>query len=121
MEWTWRSPASVCWAADRAWPSTWPPKTYLVPMSRLWPRNRLSSRRSRRSRSTSSAATEAVMGTPGFGRRLYPPGRARQGSGPDAFERHRVEHLRPGETWTGVAFSEDLLVKIVAGRDLAEV
>ena len=42
------SPAEsmVACAADSAWPSTCPPKTYLVPMSRLWPRNRLSSSRS---------------------------------------------------------------------------
>ena len=47
-------PDRSCCAADSAWPSTWPPNTYLVPMSRLWPRNRLSSSRSSESSSISS-------------------------------------------------------------------
>ena len=52
----------VACAADSAWPSTWPPNTYLVPMSRLWPRNRLSSRRSSESSSTSSETTGSEIG-----------------------------------------------------------
>src|SRR3546814_1145250 len=36
---------------------TCPPNTYLVPMSRLWPRNRLSSSRSSESSSISSETT----------------------------------------------------------------
>src|SRR3546814_9541832 len=48
---------SVACAADSACPSTCPPNTYLVPMSRLWPRNRLSSSRSSESSSISSETT----------------------------------------------------------------
>ena len=38
--------STVALAATNAWPSTWPPKTCGLPMSRLSPRNRLSSSRS---------------------------------------------------------------------------
>ena len=54
---------SAC-AADSAWPSTCPPNTYVVPMSRLWPRNRLSSSRSSCSSSTSSPTTGLDMHSP---------------------------------------------------------
>ena len=62
--------ASVAWAAASAWPSTCPPNTYLVPMSRLWPRNRLSSSRSSESSSTSSATWDGMRGTFGADRGL---------------------------------------------------
>src|SRR6478735_6945540 len=48
---------AVARAVDVACPNTWPPNTYLVPMSRLWPRNRLSSSRSSVSSATSSETT----------------------------------------------------------------
>ena len=51
----------IACAADNACPSTWPPNTYLVPMSRLWPRNRLSSSRSSESRLISSETTGSAL------------------------------------------------------------
>lgn len=55
--------SNVACAAESAWPSTWPPKTYFVPMSRLCPRNRLFSSRSSDNSSMSSETGE-VMGKP---------------------------------------------------------
>src|SRR6185437_14954036 len=54
-EWTMRS-ATVAEAAVSAWPSTWPPKTWGLPISRLSPRKRFTSRGSS-SRSCSRSAS----------------------------------------------------------------
>src|ERR1700733_2971726 len=49
-------PVTVREAALRAWPSTWPPNTCGLPMSRLSPRNRLTS-----SVSSSSSPSKSAM------------------------------------------------------------
>src|SRR5512137_1032152 len=56
-ECTARSASTVRLAAISAWPSTCPPKTCGLPMSRLSPRNRFISSRSRSSRRSRSART----------------------------------------------------------------
>src|ERR1700722_5417121 len=59
-------PSTVAVAAMSAWPRTWPPNTCGLPMSRLSPRNRSSSRRSSvmtLSRSSSSRFMSALMRT----------------------------------------------------------
>lgn len=88
-ECAWRPFSTVACAAANAWPSTCPPNTYLVPMSRLWPRNRLSSRRSSDSRLISSETTGSAVADKRLawacdGQRVYRPARGaprRQGSG----------------------------------------
>src|ERR1700733_2489069 len=55
-------PVTVREAALRAWPSTWPPNTCGLPMSRLSPRNRLTSRISRSSRPRRSAMRRSICG-----------------------------------------------------------
>src|SRR5690606_2746122 len=91
-------------AADSAWPSTWPPNTYLVPMSRLWPRNRLSSRRSSDSRSISSETGEGILE-----------------SYRKPFQRHRGEHRVPRELRAGIALAPHPPRRVVAGRDVLGV
>src|SRR5690606_39572504 len=103
-EGAWRSTVRVFSAADSAWPSTWPPNTYLVPMSRLWPRNRLSSRRSSDSRSISSETGEGI-------RESYRK----------PFQRHRGEHRVPRESWAGIALAPHPPRRVVAGRDVVGV
>ena len=114
-----RSPSTVACAADSAWPSTWPPNTYLVPMSRLWPRNRLSSRRSSVSRSTSSETTGMGHGrTPGSaGPRLWT---GRRASGRCRRSRRAWQPARavPREQRAGIALAIDLQARVVAGGDL---
>src|SRR5688572_15318928 len=64
-ECTRRSGSTVRLAAISAWPSTCPPKTCGLPMSRLSPRNRLISRRSRSSSRNRSASTWLTGGSLG--------------------------------------------------------
>src|SRR5688572_24893612 len=60
-ECTARPSNTVRCAADSACPSTWPPNTYFVPMSRLCPRNRFSSSRSSSSSSISSLTIDPFI------------------------------------------------------------
>src|SRR5471032_2282537 len=57
-------PVTVREAALRAWPSTWPPNTWGLPISRLSPRNRLTSSVSSSSRPSRSAIRWSMDASP---------------------------------------------------------
>src|SRR5262245_32704240 len=63
-ECTSRASSIVDCAAISAWPSTWPPNTCGLPVSRLWPRNRFTSRRSRLNCSSRSTMRVCMRFTP---------------------------------------------------------
>src|SRR5579862_3710508 len=79
-------PVTVREAALRAWPSTWPPNTCGLPMSRLSPRNRLTSRISSSSRPRRSAIRRSICSL------IRVPGRQSA-----ELERALHDHVVPGE------------------------
>src|SRR5688572_19229210 len=115
-ECTARPSNTVRCAAESACPSTWPPNTYFVPMSRLCPRKRFCSSRSSSSSSISSLTIDPFIRAPRQRVALSPMPSLPRKRSTHALQAGRREHARPREHRPRIELARDLERRVVARR-----